>query len=90
MCKFNIITYQSNRNFNTPMPGHLSFPWAGKLFKCPVIGLFQVIKCPHFGHISYKFNTSSQTSPNSLLLHEQRPRSFLYETELIAGFPGAC
>ena len=51
--------YQSNQSFNIPpgqTPGHLNFwkifvqippPEAKKLFKCPIIGPFQVIKCPH-------------------------------------------
>ena len=51
--------YQSNRSLNIPPgqpPGHLNFwkifgkfppPEAEKLFKCPIIGPFQVIKCPH-------------------------------------------
>ena len=46
--------YQSNWSFNNP--GHLNFwkifvqmtnPRAKKLFKCLIIGPFQVIKCPH-------------------------------------------
>ena len=53
------VMYQSNRSFNIPpgQPlGHLNFwkifgkfppPEAEKLFKCPIIGPFQVIKCPH-------------------------------------------
>ena len=54
------VMYQSNRSFNIPpraTPGHLYFlqnfffkfppPEAEKLFKCPIIGPFQVIKCPH-------------------------------------------
>ena len=51
--------YQSNGSFNIPLgqpPGHLNFwkifveippPRAKKLFKCLIIGLFQVIKWPH-------------------------------------------
>ena len=52
--------YQSNRSLNmTPLggqpPGHLHFwkicvqippPKAEKLFKCPIVGPIQVIKCP--------------------------------------------
>ena len=53
------IMYQSNRSSNIlpgQPPGHLNFwkifakfppPEAEKLFKCPIIGPFQVIKCPH-------------------------------------------
>ena len=58
--ELNSIMYQSNRSFNVPprqRPGHLNF-WkifvqipppleAEKLFKCPIMGPFQVIKCPH-------------------------------------------
>ena len=52
--------YQSNRSLSNPPgqpPGHLKFwkifvhipvtPEGEKLFKCPIIGPFQVIKCPH-------------------------------------------
>ena len=52
--------YQSNRSFNIPPLGNprafeffakflFKFPppKAEKLFKCPIIGPFQVIKCPH-------------------------------------------
>lgn len=66
--------YQSNRSFNIPLgqpPGHLNF-WkifveippsrAKKLFKCLIIGPFQVIKCPHsrenyqiFGNLMHWF-----------------------------------
>ena len=50
-----LVTYQSNRNFNTPL-GHLNLwkifdripaPRYRKLFKCLIIGPFQVIKCPY-------------------------------------------
>ena len=53
------IMYQSNWSFNIPPgqpPGICIFckifvqippPEAEKLFKCPIIGPFQVIKCPH-------------------------------------------
>ena len=50
------VMYQSNRSLNIPPPGIWIF-WkflfkfpsseAEKLFKCPIIGPFQVIKCPH-------------------------------------------
>ena len=51
--------YQSNQTLNIlpqATPGHLNFwkifvqispPQAEKLFKYPIIGPFQVIKCPH-------------------------------------------
>ena len=54
-----VVMHQSNRSFNIPLgqpPGHLNFwkffveiapPRAKKLFKCLIIGLFQVIKWPH-------------------------------------------
>ena len=53
------VMYQSNWSFNIPpgSPGAFVFfgkflfkfppPEAEKLFKCPIIGSFQVIKCPH-------------------------------------------
>ena len=57
---FRQLIYQSNRILNIPLSrqplGHLNFgkclvkftpPEAEKLFKCPIIGPFQVIKCPH-------------------------------------------
>ena len=51
--------YQSNRSLNIPPPRATpqafeflenfgsNSPEAEKLFKCPIIGPFQVIKCPH-------------------------------------------
>ena len=55
-----VLRYQSNRSFNIPPPGNprafeffakflFKFPppEAEKLCKCPIIGPFQVIKCPH-------------------------------------------
>ena len=52
--------YQSNRSLNIPPRGNPPGIWifgkflfkfpppeAEKLFKCPIIGPFQVIKCPH-------------------------------------------
>ena len=51
------IMYQSNRSLNIPPPRAFEFlenffsnsppPEAEKLFKCPIIGPFHVIKCPH-------------------------------------------
>ena len=53
------IMYQSNRSLNIPLGqppcicifGKFLFkfppPEAVKLFKCPILGPFQVIKCPH-------------------------------------------
>ena len=54
------VMYQSNRSFNISPPGNprafvffakflFKFPppEAEKLFKCPIIDPFQVIKCPH-------------------------------------------
>lgn len=51
------LMYQSNRSFNIPPPPGIrifrnllfkfSPPEAEKLLKCPIIGPFLVIKCPH-------------------------------------------
>ena len=52
------LMYQSNRNLNIPLPGNprafeflFKFPppKAEELFRCPIIGPFQVIKCTHPG-----------------------------------------
>ena len=59
--------YPSNRSFKIPPgqpPGYLNFwksfgkfppPVAEKLFKCPIIGPFQVIKCPTPGKLFGSF-----------------------------------
>ena len=58
-----LLMYQSNQSLNNP-PGHLNFwkifgkfptPEAEKLFKCPIIGPFQVIKYPHPGTLYSSF-----------------------------------
>ena len=62
------LMYQSNRSFNIPpraTPRVFEFlehfcsnspsPAAEKPFKCPIIGLFQVIKCPTPGKLLSSF-----------------------------------
>ena len=64
--------YQSNLSLNIPPgqpPGHLNFwkifgkfppPEDEKLFKCPIIGPFQVIKCPTPGKLFSSFSYASE------------------------------
>ena len=61
LCIIKVVMYQSNRSLNSPPPPRqplgiwifgknffeLATPEAEKLFKCPIISSFQVIKCPH-------------------------------------------
>ena len=65
---YEVVMYQSNQSLNIPHPGNPAGIWtfgkflfkfpppeAEKLFKCPIISPFQLIKCPHPGKLFTSF-----------------------------------